>query len=283
MILKCEDFVGWRINWSDKAGNILELVKELNLGTESVIFIDDNPIERGRIREALPEVLVPEWPKDKMLYKQSLLSLNCFNTPSINLEDSGRTKMYQTESRRREFKQKFESLDAWLKTLETKVIVEEINETNRPRVAQLFNKTNQMNLTTRRLNEAELTEWIEEKNRRLWTFRVSDKFGDSGLTGIIGIECNGSEIQITDFLLSCRVMGRKIEETMLHIACEYGRALNLKTLTARYFKTKKNKPCRIFWEQSGFEHEPKTDTFTWNLDILYPQPDCISIEKRKNL
>jgi len=283
MILKCEDFVSWRINWSDKAGNILELVKELNLGTESVIFIDDNPIERTRIREALPEVLVPEWPKDKMLYKQSLLSLNCFNTPSISLEDSGRTKMYQTESRRRKFKQKFESLDAWLKTLETKVIVEEINETNRPRVAQLFNKTNQMNLTTRRLNEAELTEWIEEKNRRLWTFRVSDKFGDSGLTGIIGIECNGSEIQITDFLLSCRVMGRKIEETMLHIACEYGRALNLKTLTARYFKTKKNKPCRIFWEQSGFEHEPKTDTFTWNLDILYPQPDCISIEKRKNL
>jgi FkbH-like protein len=104
-----------------------------------------------------------------------------------------------------------------------------------------------------------------------------DKFGDSGLTGLISVERNGSKIRIADFLLSCRVMGRKIEETMLYIASEYGRSLNLKTLTACYLPTKRNHHCYTFWKQSGFEHDEKTDTFMWNLKHPYPRPNCIEI------
>jgi FkbH-like protein len=106
MILKREDFVGWRINWFDKARNIVDLIKELKLGTQSAVFIDDNPVERARIAEALPEILVPDWPKDKMYYKRCLMSLNCFNTTTISLEDSERTKMYQAESHRIELKKR---------------------------------------------------------------------------------------------------------------------------------------------------------------------------------
>ena len=280
MILKRADFVGWRINWLDKAKNILDLIEELKLGAQSAVFIDDNPLERARIKEAIPEVLVPDWPKDKMFYRNCLMGLNCFNTPAVSLVDSERTKMYQAESCRMELKKSLISLDDWLKTLETKVVIEEINETNLKRASQLFNKTNQMNLSTRRMTETELVDWGKEKNRHIWTVCVSDKFGDSGLTGLVGIEYNGNKIQVIDFLLSCRVMGRKVEEMMLHIVSEYGRSLKLKMLTACYLATEKNHPCYAFWKKSGFEHDEKTDTFMWSLDKPYPQPDCIQIVNR---
>lgn len=280
MILKRTDFVGWRINWLDKAKNILDLIEELRLGAQSAVFIDDNPLERARVKEALPEVLVPDWPKDKMFYRNYLMGLNCFNTPAASSVDSERTKMYQAESRRMELKKSLISLDDWLKTLETKVVIEEINETNLQRASQLFNKTNQMNLSTRRMTEKELVDWGKEKNRYIWTVCVSDKFGDSGLSGLVGLEYNGNKIQVIDFLLSCRVMGRKVEEIMLHIATEYGRSLKLKMLTACYLPTEKNHPCYAFWKKSGFEHDEKTDTFMWNLDKPYPQPNCIQIVNR---
>ena len=277
MVLKREDFVGWRINWTDKAENILSLIKELKLGIQSTVFIDDNPVERDRIREAIPEILVPEWPKDKMSYSRFLLGLTCFNTPVISQEDSERTKMYQTESQRTELKKKLRTLDEWLKTLETKVVVQEINENNKKRASQLFNKTNQMNLSTRRMTEKELLNWVKKDSRRIWIFEVSDKFGDSGIAGMVGVECNENEIHTTDFILSCRVMGRKIEESMLFITSEYGRSLNLKTISAHYLSTKKNQPCYTFLKQSGFKHDENTDTFTWNLKTPYPKPDCITI------
>jgi FkbH-like protein len=282
MILKRADFVGWRINWFDKAKNILDLIEELKLGAQSAVFIDDNPLERARVKEALPEVLVPDWPKDKMFYRNCLMELNCFNTPAVSLVDSERTKMYQAESCRMELKKSLISLDDWLKTLETKVVIEEINEANLQRASQLFNKTNQMNLSTRRMTETELVVWGKEKNRRIWTVSVSDKFGDSGLTGLVSIEYNGNKIQVIDFLLSCRVMGRKVEEMMLYIASEYGRSLKLKMLSACYLETKKNHPCYAFWKKSGFEHDEKTDTFMWSLDRPYPQPDCIQIVSQGN-
>ena len=134
-----------------------------------------------------------------------------------------------------------------------------------------------MNLSTRRLTGSELMNWVEKNNRRIWTFRVSDKFGDSGLTGLVGVEWDNRQIQMTDFLLSCRVMGRKIEETMLHVAYEFGRVLNLETLAACYLKTKKNCPCYTFWKNSGFNHDDKTNTFIWKIEDLYPQPECINI------
>ena len=279
MILKVDDFAGWKINWNDKAQNIVDLVSELNLGLQSVVFIDDNPVERARIRETLPEILVPEWPEDKMMHKKALCELTCFDSPSISNEDAERTKMYITERQRENLKANIKSVEEWMRTLEIKVKVELFNEANLTRTAQLLNKTNQMNLSTRRLTESELLDWLSRKNRKLWTFRVSDKFGDSGLTGIISVEVEEYNARIIDFILSCRVFGRKIEETMLHVATEYASAKNVKDIFAIFIPTPKNKPCLDFFKKSGFNYEKDNQIFSYHItDSHYPTPKHIKIE-----
>src|SRR5919108_73039 len=159
MVLKEEDLAGWKINWQDKAQNIVGLVEELTLGLDAAVFIDDNPVERARVGAALPDVFVPDWPKDKLLYRQTLLSLDCFDSGFISSEDRQRTKMYTAERQRSQLKSTVGSLEEWLKTLHTQVMVEPLNDTNLGRVTQLFNKTNQLNLSTRRMTSAELSMW----------------------------------------------------------------------------------------------------------------------------
>ncbi len=277
MLLRTDDFAGWKINWENKAQNIVDLANELNLGLQSVVFIDDNRVERAWVRDNLPEVFVPEWPADVMLYAKTLLELDCFDTPSVSEEDLKRAEMYRIEKKRQDAKTPIGSLDDWLKTLEITVTVEKLNSANRQRTAQLFNKTNQMNLTTRRLAESELQQWKQEENRMLWTFRVADKFGDSGLTGIASLEIDGDTGRIVDFILSCRVFGRKIEETMVYTVIEYAKTTGLKSVTVRYLPTPKNKPCLEFWKRSGFNNNGD-DTFTWDLEKPYCLPDQIKFE-----
>lgn len=281
MVLKLDDFAGWRINWEDKSQNIVELIYELNLGLQSVVFIDDNPVERARVAETLSEVLVPDWPEDKMLYRKTLLSLDCFNTPSISDEDSTRVKMYLTERKREQLKNNIESLEEWLEKLEIEVYVELLNETNIKRTSQLLNKTNQMNLSTRRMSDIELLYWTQADNRRLWTFRVSDKFGDSGLTGISSIEYVDKVGKVIDFILSCRVMGRNIEKLILHVITSKAKSLGLTRLVAQYLPTLKNKPCYEFWKRSGFEYDNTNEIFTWELKVPYPKPTFIRIIEGK--
>ena len=283
MVLELKDFAGWRINWEDKALNIIELMKELNLGVQSAVFIDDNAVERARVGESLPEVLVPEWPTNKMFYKKALLSLTCFDTTAISEEDSKRAEQYLAEKKRKSLKSTLVSLDEWLKTLMMKVQVEELTTANIQRTIQLLNKTNQMNLSTRRMTEGEFLKWAHKKKHKVWTFRVSDKFGDSGLTGIASLDNDGAEGTIVDFILSCRVMGRKVEETMLHVIVEYAQSLGLKTLIAKYLPTPKNMPCYKFWRDSGFTHNEKDDTFTWKLNTGYSKPECIELIEEDNV
>jgi len=278
MVLRLEDFAGLKINWQDKAQNTIDLVSDLNLGLQSVVFIDDNPVERARVREALPEVFVPEWPENKMLYKSALLSLRCFDTPSITKEDFERTGMYVSERQRSSLKRNVSSLDEWLKSLKIKVTVEELNTANLQRTAQLLNKTNQMNLTTRRMTESELVSWVKQNGHKLWTFCVSDKFGDSGLTGIISIEVENKKGRIVDFVLSCRVMGQKVEETMLYTAINYSQSLGLEEIHAEYIPTAKNKPCLEFFKRSGFEYT--NGSFVWKVYKDFIMPKYIEIEEK---
>jgi FkbH-like protein len=278
MVLKRDDFAGWKINWNDKAQNIVELINELNLGLQSVVFLDDNPVERARVRESLPEILVPELPQDKMLYASTLLSLRCFDTPLLTREDLVRTQLYVSDRKRKDLQKTITSIDQWLKTLDIKVKIESLKASNLERVTQLLNKTNQMNLTTRRMTEAELTEWEKHDHHKLWTFRVSDKYGDSGLTGIVSVEIKDKKGRIVDFVLSCRVMGRKIEEVMVYRVYEYAKSVGLHELYANYLPTKKNKPCFDFWLRSGFTYDEEKNLFSWDMKNNYPQPDCVQIE-----
>lgn len=276
MQLRLDDFAGWRINWGDKARNLVELAEELRLGLQSVVFIDDNPAERARVREALPEVLVPEWPENPMLYKRKLLSLDCFNHPLISEEDRGRARAYAAERQRTELQRQVGSLEEWLQSLQMVVRVERLAPGNLPRAAQLLNKTNQMNLATRRLSEAELRQWAEQPGQNVWVFRVSDKLGDSGLTGLASLKVEGESAQIVDFILSCRVMGRKVEETMAGWLVMQARQLGVKELWAEYLPTAKNKPCLEFWRRSGF-HQENCHRFRWHTSVKYPAPPFIQL------
>jgi FkbH-like protein len=266
MVLKESDFCGWRINWSDKAENIRQLVGDLNLGLESVVFFDDSPVERARIRDALPEILVPDLPRDPMLYGSMLRRLDCFNAPAVSAEDLLRTDMYRTEQKRQKLKSELVSLDQWLMTLATEVHVESVNEANLARSAQLLNKTNQFNLATRRLSEQQLSGWSREVQHFTWTFRVKDKLGDSGLTGLASLAAGEATGELVDFLLSCRVMGRKIEDVMMHVILKKAQSLGLKTVEAHFVPTAKNKPCLRFLEENATRASDTEMVFTWSAE-----------------
>jgi FkbH-like protein len=280
MLLRPEHFASLRINWQDKATNLRELAKELNIGIDAIAFIDDNPVERARVREALPEVFVPEWPEDKLLYPSALHGLHCFDAPAISQEDTKRTALYAAERQRNELKRDVGSVDDWLMSLGIRVRAEPLGPANLTRTTQLLNKTNQMNLSTRRLTEAELVEWVRDPARALWTVTVSDRFGDAGLTGIVSVEADGDRCRIIDFILSCRVMGRRVEESMVHLAVEWARARALCEVVAHYRKTAKNKPCHDFWRQSHFAADAAEEVFTWDAREPYALPACITLEQR---
>jgi FkbH-like protein len=280
MVLRESDFVARRINWNDKAQNIADLTRELNLGLQSVVFIDDNPVERARVREALPEVFVPEWPEDKHQYRSALAALRCFDAPVISQEDAERTALYAAERQRESLQSSVGSIEEWLKGLGVVVTAEPVGPSSLPRTVQLLNKTNQMNLTTRRLTEAELMDWVRGPGRSLWTVRVRDRFGDAGLTGIVSVEIQATVAQIVDFVLSCRVMGRKVEDTMAHIACEHARSRGAARLQARLIPTAKNKPCLTFWKGSAFACEEET-CFVWDASQPFPLPETIELEWKR--
>ncbi len=278
MVLKMEDVSAYRINWRDKAMNVAEIVKELNLGLQSVVFIDDNPVERARVREAFPEVFVPEWPEDKTQYVPALHALRCFDVPRLSEEDRDRTKMYATEREREETRTRFESLDDWLMSLGTRVRFSRLDAANLPRTAQLMNKTNQMNLRTRRLTETELLAWAQESGHELWAIHVSDSLGDAGLTGVLGLELGAGTATVVDYVLSCRVMGRKVEETLVWFAVKRARATGASLVSAPFFPTSKNKPCLTFWQTTGFSWVEAASTFQWSAGTEFLLPRSVRVE-----
>lgn len=276
MVLHRDEFAGWRINWSDKAANIIDLVDELNLGLDSVVFIDDNPAERMRVAEAVPEILVPEWPKDPALYVSALRALNCFEVPALSIEDRERTAMYVAERSRREARHSVSSTDTWLTKLGTCVAVSSVNASNLSRVTQLFNKTNQLNLSTRRLSEKEITAWELQENRSMKVISVSDQFGDMGLVGIISVEASGDQGHLVDFILSCRVMGRKVEEALIHIAVAELAELNATTMDLTYLPTERNRPTLEVLENSNLQ---QIDAHSFRVDITkgYEHPSTVKL------
>jgi FkbH-like protein len=281
MVLRLDDFAGWRINWGDKARNVVDLAEELNLGLQSVVFLDDNPVERARVAEALPEVLVPDWPNDRLLYRQALERLDCFDNPVMTEEDRERGTLYAVERQRRAVRRSVGSMEEWLESLGTTVVLEPLNSANLARAAQLLNKTNQMNLATRRVSESELMHWAETEGRAVWTFRVSDRFGDAGLTGLVSFEEADGSGRIVDFVLSCRVFGREIEATMLAVAVRHARSRGHHEIRAEYSPTSKNRPCLDFLRRSGLDEDDAVDgdgiTFRWSCESAYPLPRQIRL------
>lgn len=276
MRLRRRDFAAWRIDWSDKAANIAAIARELRLGLDSVVFIDDNPVERERVRSALPEVLVPDWPRDPMLYAQALRALDCFDALQRTEEDAGRAGAYAEERERASARDAVGDMDAWLAHLGTRIVVEPLSEANLQRAAQLLNKTNQMNLRTRRMDAESFARWAAAPGRHAWTFRVGDRFGDSGLTGIASLSLSGGDAVVEDFVLSCRVMGRRVEEAMLAWLAKQARRLGAARLVLDYVATDRNAPCLGVLRDSALDGG-SGPRFSFELRAPYPAPAAITL------
>ncbi|MCL2218654.1 MAG: HAD-IIIC family phosphatase [Chitinispirillia bacterium] len=253
MLLKKEHFSAYRINWDNKADNIIGIARELNIGLDSMVFVDDNPAERELIRQAFPQVAVPEFPIQPYHYPAfiNMLTNTCFSAYALTQEDADKTRQYKENSERAQHKTQFTDMDAYLRSLEIKLTAEKLNEFNRARFAQMTQKTNQFNLTTKRYTETEIQSFADNGGL-IYGLRVSDKFGDNGLTGLIIITINGQTAYIDTLLLSCRVLGRGIESAFTrHILAK----LKIKGITrvdAAYIKTDKNIQVENFYDSVGF-------------------------------
>jgi FkbH-like protein len=247
MALHKSDFVAWRINWRDKAENLIALAEELNLGLDSFVFLDDSPQEREQVRQILPQVFTPDLPKSPADLAPFVSSLTCFETTSLGREDLERTDMYQAERGRKEAVELSDGVENWLRSLEIQVRVAPLKRETLPRATQLLNKTNQFNLSLRRMDEKSFWDWASEPGNAVYVFHVSDRFGDFGLTGMAGLSHVGPEAQIVDFVMSCRVMGKKVEEALLAYILAQARAGGAARITAPPVDGPRNAPAKEFF------------------------------------
>jgi len=265
MILREKNFAAMRINWQDKVENMIELAKEINIGLDTMVFVDENPHEREQVRQALPQVLVVDMPSSPFLFRQVLEDLNDFNTLALTEEDKMRGEMYYASRMRSEFQKSMVSLEDFLMSLEMKAVVKQADDLSLPRVTSLVNKTNQFNLTTRRYTTNEIKKMKEEKDKfSLYTLQVIDRFGDEGIVGVAIVRKELKTWVIDSFLMSCRVIGRKLETAFVASILADAKRSSVSTIIGEYIPTKKNEPAKSFYPDHKFS---KHKDFEWILDL----------------
>lgn len=262
MVLHEEDFVAMKINWNPKSENIRAIAEELNIGLDSIVFFDDNELEREEIRSLLPEVTVPDFPKqsEKLATVMEQIYQDYFEKVIVTAEDGHKTEQYLQESQRKQWKEQHYATDyrGYLQSLQIQVYQEDAIQ-NSDRILQLLNKTNQFNLTTHRYEMPELLEQMQQGNKTYYAFRVTDRFGDAGIVGIIGVLDQEDAAIIDDFVMSCRVMGRQIEACMLDLVETDLKEQGKETVYASYLQTAKNQPVVNFYDEMGYQMLEQTE------------------------
>ncbi len=280
-VLKEEHFAALRINWQNKAANIAELAKEINIGLDSIVFIDDSPVEREQIRRTYPEVTVVDLPKNPRLYRTTLENLDVFDVLSLTKEDLARGEAYVGKRKRNELEQISSSIEDFLRTLELKVRVKLTDDFDTPRVVQLIGKTNQFNLTTRRYTDVETKSLRDAKEFAVYSMAVQDKFGDEGVVGVAIIRKENGSWTVDSFLMSCRVIGRSVETAFLAKIVADAKTASAKRVIGEYISTKKNTPAADFYERHGFAKQKETgDGTSWMLNLAHGTvevPDWIDL------
>ena len=249
MVLKKEHFSARRVNWQDKDVNIREIAEELNIGLDDVVFVDDSPFERELVKSRLPMVCAPDFPRQPYeipVFVQKLIE-DYFKTYSITDEDRNKTRQYKENAARAQARRSFADMDEFLKSLDIRITIEAANQFNIPRIAQLTQKTNQFNLTTKRYTDADVRRFLSN-GWEVWSLSVADKYGDSGITGcaVINGDC------VDSFLLSCRILGRGLEFAFLKTIAFLMKKKGLRQLKGSYVPTLKNDLVKDFYEKAGF-------------------------------
>jgi FkbH-like protein len=269
MVLREEHFATMKINWSDKISNMKEIAQELNIGLDSIVYFDDDPINRELMSKAIPQIKTIDLPDDPSLYASTLMQINDFNTLVMTNEDRNRGEMYREEHKRTELKRSSSNLEDFLKQLEIRVTMKKANNFTIPRIAQLTLKTNQFNLTTRRYQEEDVETLAQDHTKLIGCAQTQDKFGDNGITGVYIVNKNhvDKEWFIDTFLLSCRVMGRGIEDAMMGYILSKAKEEGVIKVKAEFIPTKKNKPCEQLLPNFGFRKEGEQWVYTYNVPI----------------
>ena len=254
LVLKDSQIAIKKINWSDKASNLLEISKELNITLQDFVFIDDSEFECNLIKELLPEVTVLQVPKKLINYSKILRdNLGLFYKFSNTYEDSLKTQMYHHQKQRSANQVNFSSIDDYLRSLDLKLKIYKNNSKQISRIAQMSQKTNQFNLTTKRYAAGEINKMMLNKKIIIYTFSVEDKYGDSGVTGLSSIKKDKDIAEIDSFLLSCRVIGRNLEYAFLDYFIQDLKKQNVKTLNAKFIKSNKNIQVNNFYDECTFK------------------------------
>lgn len=261
LFLHQEDFTIIKANWNRKADNVVEVAKELNIGFDAMVFVDDNPGERENMKIELPEVEVPDFPQ--VVYElpafADRLYEDYFFAFSLTQEDKQKAKQYEEEKQRITAKSQFINYEEYLKSLNMDIDIREVAEDDLERAAQLTQKTNQFNLTTRRYTQTDLIEMKKKDRFRIIIVSVKDRFGNYGKVALVIVRIEQKEWDIDTFLMSCRVMGKDIEREIIRVIEEEAQKNNIKILKGTFIKSKKNKPVENFFSDMGFEIIDKTD------------------------
>ena len=253
MLLREDHIAVFQANWTDKAANLRAIAEALNIGVDALVFLDDNPAERAQVRRELPAVAVPEIPEDPALYPRMVAAAGYFEAVAFSNEDRERAGYYQANALRTASLQATGDMDSYLASLDMVCTIGRVDPVSRPRVAQLINKSNQFNLTTRRYSEAEVAAAEADPRRHAIQIRLADTFGDNGLISVVIADHVGSTWDIDTWLMSCRVLGRRVEEAVLAHLAAGARAAGADSLIGRYIPSPKNKMVAKHYAKLGFE------------------------------
>lgn len=255
MVLSLDDITVFTANWKDKASNIADIQKQLNISYDSMVFIDDNPAERELVKNTIPGITVPDLPNEPEKYLSFIKSLNLFETASFSKEDVIRTNFYHEEFKRNENKKQFSSIDEYLANLEMRASVKPIDNFNYARTAQLTQRTNQFNMRSSRYTDEDIINIMHSKEYASLIFNLKDKFGDYGIISAVILKISNNNIFIDTWVMSCRVFGRSLENFIMHKIIEYAKTHNISTVTAEYIQTNKNTMLKNLYLDFNFKKE----------------------------
>lgn len=284
MVLRRKHFACMRINWNNKVTNLKEISQELNIGLDSLVLIDDSEFEANMVKNYLSEVKVITLAKDPTTYRDLLNSCGLFDTLTFSGEDRMRGQMYKTEAQRKRLRAQVTNLEDYYRYLEMEVIIGRADSFSISRIAQLTQKTNQYNLTTNRYSELDIKEFAASPDHDVLYLRLKDRFGDSGIIGVAILEHLDTQSTVDTFLLSCRVIGRGLEDVFLKECVELSRKRAQKLLKGIYIRTKKNSQVSDFYQKRRFKIETQTDSRVEYIFALNnPFPDFPAYFKSINI
>ncbi len=280
MLLKEKHFAAIKANWNDKPFNMGKIAEQLNIGIDSFVFLDDNPAERAMMRQMLPQIVTVELPENPSLFSRTLRESNEFAKAFITEDDQKRGQIYAAQRKRSEAKDKAASLEDFLKSLNMEVTIRRSEKKDVKRVSQLTCRTNQFNLTTRRYSESDIDNILSDDNKFVYVLGLKDKFGDNGTVGVAITVRTDDSLRIDAFLLSCRVIGRGLEDALVQRILADAKKEGIKTILAEYIGTPKNNLVACLWEKMGFKViEKNQDGSKWKFDMSVFNPKKIKCLK----